>query len=141
MHEFWVQGTLGDNEVLFENGNRISILGHLNNFWQVSRSTYFQLGATGVYGENPDVNLETAVLGADFRLTWRPPHRAIYRSFTLRGEGFAVRKRTAGVGETRYGGFVSTTYQASRRMHVGARFDYLEPLVGTDEHIWRSSPS
>lgn len=140
VHEFWAQTTLGENEVIFEDGNRLSILGHLNNFWQLSRSTFFQVGATGVYGENPDLGVETSVLGADFRLSWRPPHRALYQSFNLRGEGFAVRKRTAGLGDTRYGGFLSTTYQASRRVHFGARFDYVEPLVGTGEHIWAIVP-
>ena len=140
VHEFWGQATLGDNEVLFENGNRLSVLGHVNNFWQLSRSTFFQLGATGVYGENPDIGLETSVLGADFRLTWRPPHRVIYQSFTLRGEGYAVRKRTAGIGDTRYGGFLSTTYQASRRLHFGARVDYVEPIVGLAENVWAFVP-
>ena len=140
VHEFWAQTTLGDNEVLFENGNRLSVLGHVNNFWQVNRSTFLQVGATGVYGQNPDVGLETSVLGADFRLSWRPPHQAIFRSFMLRGEGYAVKKRTAGVGESRYGGFISTTYQASRRVHFGARIDYLQPLVGTGERIWAFVP-
>jgi len=140
VHEFWGQATLGNNEVLFEDGNRMSILGHVNNFWQLSRSTFFQVGATGVYGENPDVGVETSVLGADFRLNWRPPHRAIYQSFTLRGEGYAVRKRTAGVGDSRYGGFVSTTYQASRRLYFGARVDYVEPLHGTGENVWAFVP-
>ncbi len=141
VHELWGQVTRGSNEVIFEDGNRPSFLGHLNNFWQVSRSTYFQIGATGVYGTNPDVDLETSVFGGDFRLTWRPPQRALYKEFTIRGEGYAVRKEFAGVGGTRLGGYLSATYQTSIRTHVGARFDYVEMLAAPDEYKWAIVPN
>jgi hypothetical protein len=133
VHELWGQVTLGNNEVLFEDGNRLSYLGHLNNFWQVSTSTYFQVGLTGLYGENPDSLLKTSVLGVDLRLTWRPPEKALYRLFTIRGEGFAIRKRVDDVGDPHYGGYLSAIYQASRRIHLGGRFDYVETLEGAGE--------
>ena len=141
VHEVWAQVTRGHNDVLFDEGNRASFLGHVNNFWQVSRSTYFQIGATGVYGTNPDMNLKTDVLGADFRLTWRPPHRSLYNEFTVRGEGYAVRKRFDGAGGTRFGGYVSTTYKTSQRFYVGARFDYVELLDRADEFKWAIVPN
>jgi hypothetical protein len=140
VHELWGEATLARNEVLFEHSDRLSFLVHSNNFWQFTRSTYFQIGMTGIYGENPSADLETGVLGVDLRLTWRPPETALYRSFTVRGEGFTVRKRIAGVGEPRYGGYVGATYQASRRVHLGGRFDYVETLDGIDEHKWAIVP-
>ena len=140
VHELWVQGTLANNEVLFENGNRLSVLGHLNNFWQLSGSTYFQLGLTGLYGTNPDSSLKTGMAGVDVRLTWRPPEKALYRSFTIRAEGFAVRKRIAGVGDARFGGYVSATYQASLRINLGGRFDYVELLEIPGESEWAIVP-
>ena len=139
-HELWAQPSLADNEVLFDGGTRLSILGHLNNFWQLNSSTYFQLGGTVVYGKNPDVDLKTSVFGADFRLTWRPPERAQYRSFTLRSEGYAVRKEYAGTGDTRYGGYVGAEYQLSRRLFAGARLDYVQPLDGLDDAAWAIVP-
>jgi hypothetical protein len=140
VHELWVQGTLANNEVLFENGNRLSVLGHLNNFWQLSRSTYFQLGLTGLYGTNPDSSLKTGMAGVDVRLTWRPPEKALYRSFTIRAEGFAVRKRIAGTGDARLGGYISATYQASLRINLGGRFDYVELLELPGESEWAIAP-
>ncbi|UCG87883.1 MAG: hypothetical protein JSW71_04890, partial [Gemmatimonadota bacterium] len=140
VHELWVQTTLANNAVLFENGSRLSILGHLNNFWQLSRSTYVQLGLTGLYGENPDSSLKTGMAGIDLRLTWRPPETALYRSFTIRSEGFAVRKRIAGAGAARFGGYVGATYQASRRIHLGGRFDYVELLDRPGETEWAIVP-
>ena len=105
----------------------------------MSTSTYFQIGATGLYGENPDSLLTTSVVGLDLRLTWRPPQKALYRSFTIRGEGFAARKRIDNAGDTRFGGYVSATYQASRRVHLGGRFDYVELLESSGE-TWAIVP-
>jgi len=140
VHELWGQATVGGNDVLYEAGDRLSFLGHLNNFWQVSRSTYFQLGGTAAYGENPDSSLKTTTLGTDFRLTWRPPERAMYTSLTVRAEGFWVRQRFAGVGDWRFGGYVGVAAQVSRRLHLGGRIDYVELLGGTGGHNWALVP-
>jgi hypothetical protein len=140
VHELQGQVTLSSNDMLYQGTNRLSFLGHLNNFWQVSRSTYFQIGGTAAYGENPDSSLQTTTLGADFRLTWRPPERAMYSSLTVRGEGFWVRQNFAGAGAWRFGGYLSATAQVSLRIHLGARFDFVEPLAANGEHVWAIVP-
>ena len=137
-HELWGQVTLADNEPLFDGGNRLAALGHLNNFWQLNRSTFLQIGATGVYGENRDADLKTRLLGLDARLTWRPPARALYRSFTLRGEGYQMRRDVGGAPETRYGGYLSALLQLDRRWYVGGRYDYVEVTPTT--HRWAVTP-
>ena len=137
-HELWGQVTLADNEPLFDGGNRLAALGHLNNFWQLNRSTFVQIGATGVYGENRDADLKTRLLGLDARLTWRPPDRALYRSFTLRGEGYQMRRDVGGAPETRYGGYLSALLQLDRRWYIGGRYDYVE-LTPT-AHRWAVTP-
>jgi hypothetical protein len=138
VHEVWAQASLADNETLFGSGGAgLSALAHVNNFWQLSRSTYVQLGATVLYGENPDSNVAARVFGGDVRFTWRPPERALYRSFTVRGEGFAVRRRTVGLGETRYGGYAGAELQLSRRLYVGGRFDAVQRLDGAT-HVWQA---
>lgn len=139
IHELFGQVTLADNEALFDAGNRLSVLGHLNNFWQVSPSTFFQLGGTALWGENRDVPLTTRLFGVDARLTWRPPARALYRSFTLRGEGYAMTRDEAGTAETRYGAFGSALLQLGRRWYVGGRYDYVE--LTPDTHQWVSTAS
>jgi hypothetical protein len=126
-HELTGQVTLsGSDGDLFASGRRPSYLLHLLNFWQLSRSTYVQVGATGLYGTNPDSSLKTRVGGVDFRLTWRPPAQALYREWTLRGELFALRKEYSGAGSTRLGYYVGTTYKLGQRWIAGARWDYAE---------------
>ena len=129
-HEVFTQVTLGSNEALFDGGNRPAYLVHLNNFWQLSRSTYVQVGATGVYGTNPDTALKTMMGGVDFRLTWRPPGRALYRDWTLRGEVYGLKKERGGGGDTRLGGYLGTSYRLDRRWIAGARYDYVETPEG-----------
>jgi hypothetical protein len=131
-HELTAQLTrsASDGE-LFGGGGRPTYLVHLLNFWQLSQSTYLQLGGTGLLGQNPDSSLQTAVGGVDFRLTWRPPARALYRDWTLRGELLALRKRYGGAGTTRLGGYIGTTYKLNQRFIAGLRYDYVEePVTG-----------
>lgn len=132
-HELTAQVTRSASDAeLFADGGHPTYLGHLLNFWQLSGSTYFQLGGTLLYGTNPDSALRTTVGGVDFRLTWRPPARAMYREWTLRGELFTLQKQIAGTGPTRLGGYVSSTYKLDQRFILGARYDYVEdPLDGS----------
>lgn len=132
-HELYAQVTAGSNEALFEAGNRPAYLLHVNNFWQLSRSTYMQIGATGVYGTNPDTALKTTLGGVNFRFTWRPPAQALYRDWTLRGEVYGLKKERAGTGDTRLGGYIGSTYRLSQRWIAGVRYDYVETPEGANE--------
>ncbi|HET8713447.1 MAG TPA: hypothetical protein VFM23_07170, partial [Gemmatimonadales bacterium] len=125
-HELSAQVTRSSSDELFGNGGRPTYLAHLLNFWQLNRSTYMQIGATALYGTEPDSSLRTSVGGAEFRLTWRPPARAQYREWTVRGELFGLKRQVAGSGPTRLGAYVSSTYRLNRRFILGARYDYVE---------------
>src|SRR2546421_12769992 len=126
-HELTAQVTrsASDSE-LFGNSGRPTYLLHLLNFWQLNHSTYMQIGGTALYGTNPDSALRTKVGGVEFRLTWRPPLRAMYHEWTVRGELLALQKEVAGTGPTRLGGYVSSTYKLNQRLILGARYDYVE---------------
>ena len=126
-HELTAQVTRSSSDdELFGGGGRPTYLVHLLNFWQLGRSAYMQIGGTGLYGTNPDSALRTRVGGLEVRLTWRPPARALYREWTLRGELLAFQKEVAGAGPTRLGGYVSSTYRLNQRFIAGVRYDYVE---------------
>ena len=139
VQEVTLEGTVGANTVLFDDGNRPAVLAHLNNFLALSPATFIQVGGTAVYGENPDLGLRTTVFGGDFRFTWRPPSQALYRSFTVRGEALHVRKQFDGIGAGSTGGYVGTEYQLDRRWFAGVRGDYVEP-VGGGTAVWAIVP-
>ena len=132
VHELTAQLTRSASDAeLFGGGGRPTYLVHLLNFWQLTRSTYMQLGGTALYGTDPDSSLRTKVGGVDFRFTWRPPAQALYREWTFRGELFALRKEYSGGGTTRLGWYAGTTYKLGQRWIAGASYDYVEdPLFG-----------
>jgi hypothetical protein len=140
-YELWAQGTLANNELLFGGGRHLAGLAHVNAFWQLSPAVFVQLGGTLVAGSNQDSSLSSRVWGADFRVSWRPPARALYRSFTLRGEAYANRRALDGAAETFTGGYVSLQYQLSRRLFAGARADAVEPLAAPDGRTWAVVPA
>ncbi len=126
-NELTGQVTLSSSDAeLFGNTGRPTYLAHLLNFWQLSRSTYMQIGGTALYGTDPDSALRTKVGGLEVRLTWRPPARALYHEWTIRGELLALKKEVAGVGPTHLGGYISSTYKLNQRFILGARYDYVE---------------
>ncbi len=127
VHELTAQVTRSaSDDELFGGGRRPSYLVHLLNFWQLTRSTYMQVGGTVLYGTNPDTSLQTTVGGLDFRLTWRPPARALYREWTVRGELLGLRQRYSGAGKTRVGGYASTTFKLDQRWIAGLAYNYVE---------------
>jgi hypothetical protein len=128
--ELWLQGVVGDNDVLFDGGARPAFLGHLNNFWNLSGASYLQLGVTGMYGERPDTALRTTLGGVDLRFTWRPPARAKYREWTVRAELYALDKERGGTGDVRLGYYVGTQYKLGSRWWAGVRYDYVESPEG-----------
>ncbi len=120
--------TAGTNDALFEGGSQPSYLGRLQSFWDLSPSTYFQVGATGVYGRNSDASLKSRLLGLDFAFRWSPPGRALYQDFQLKGEWYWVEQEVdlADAGTTLgRGGWAQASYRFGRRWVAGLRADYL----------------
>ncbi len=89
-HEVWLQGTSVESDPLFGGGRDLLFLGRLQNFWQLSRSTYAQVGITGLGGDNGGADLKSRMAGLDLRVTYRPPEAATRREITFRAEGYRL---------------------------------------------------
>ena len=140
-HEVWLQGTSVESDPLFGGGRELLFLGRLQNFWQLSRSTYAQVGLTGLGGNNGEVDLRSRMVGLDFRMTYRPPEAATRRDITFRAEGYRLHTNELGIAENRYGGFVDLSARLSRRWIFGARYDHVEAPRGPDDTEWRITPN
>jgi hypothetical protein len=131
--------TLGNNDALFEGGNQLSYLSRFQSFWDLG-ATYVQLGATGVYGQNDDLELTTKLLGLDVAFRWTPPGRALYQDLNLKGELYLV-ERDEGVEHfTAKAGYGQVNYRLSRSWIVGARADYAE-LLEDGDRFYQVAPS
>lgn len=120
--------TAGSNDALFAGGNQLSYLGRLQSFWELSASSFLQLGANGVWGQNDEADLVSRLASVDVYFRWTPPGRALYRDFQFKGEWYVAEREEIGVSETARGGYAQASVRAGRRWILGARADYVEPF-------------
>ena len=140
-HEVWLQGTTADADPLLGGSGQILFLGRLQNFWQLSRATYAQVGITGLGGDNGDADLRTRTAGLDFRLTYRPPEAGTRRDITFRAEGYRLHATSLGETTNRYGAFLDLSARTSQRWIFGARYDHVEAPSGPEDTEWRITPN
>jgi hypothetical protein len=151
----------GDNPLLFsgEHFTRPSALAHLKNYYDLSPSTYLELGLTGMLGFNnrrgvpgPDGDLidepwrRTLLAGADLTLSWQPLERARYRSVTWRTEAYLADRRlpaeeAEGNRGRSWGVYSYLQSQLSARVFVGLRGDLALPTErDSSERTWGLTP-
>jgi hypothetical protein len=140
-HEVWLQGTTAESEPMLAGGHQPVLLGRLQNFWQLSRSTYAQFGITGLGGNNDSAGLRSRVVGLDFRATYRPPQAGTRRDITFRAEGYRLHATEVGATTNRYGAFLDLQARTSLRWVFGARYDWVEAPRGPDDTEWRITPN
>jgi hypothetical protein len=140
-HEIWLQGTTAEGDSLLAGGKQPVLLGRVQNFWQLTRTTYAQVGFTALGGNNDDLGLKSRVLGLDFRATYRPPETGTRRDITFRAEGYRFHSNELGVPTSRYGTFLDLSARTSQRWVLGARYDYVQSPRGVKESEWRITPN
>ncbi len=145
-HTLITQITDGSNKRLFlENSdNKINALLHYKIYRDLSNSTYIELGASGLYGQNNawqvlgntvNKSLDTTVAGIDLTVLWEPENRMRYRNFTWRSEAYFLNKdimASNGIGEDSISAWGAYTYvesKLSRTFILGIRGDYFVPDV------------
>jgi hypothetical protein len=144
----------GTNENLFA-GEHFSVpssMLHLKNYYDLTRSTYLELGLTGMFGFNNRRGLltndgelvdepwrRTVAAGADLTLYWSPPQRAKYESFVWRSELYYA-SREVPVDDTErwsdaWGLYSYVQYQLSERWFIGVRGDVVLPVVRSGNQL------
>jgi hypothetical protein len=153
-----LQVTNGQNDRLFA-GKHFSVpavLLRLKSYYDLTESTYFELGLTGMLGwNNPRGKADesgeledeawrsTGLWGADWTLVWEPLKRAKYRNLVLRGELYGARKD---LGDDRIqqavGLYQQVQGKVSRRLELGTRFDWTMPFSvdNTDQFLFAVQP-
>jgi hypothetical protein len=140
-HEVWFQATTAESDSLLGGGHQPVLLGRLQNFWQLSRTTYAQVGITALGGNNEDIGLSSRVIGLDFRATYRPPETGTRKDITFRAEGYRFHASELGTTTNRYGAFLDLQARTSQRWVLGARYDHVEAPRGPADTEWRITPN
>jgi hypothetical protein len=158
-YEATVEVTRSENATLFGDATRPSVLGHVNGFWQMGRSTDLDLGVSWVRGryEHDEHALTRSVYSAEASLTWRPPERAKYRGFNLRGgvlvldglvheeHGEDAEEHHGEDHEEEAGSALGLwgwgELRLNQRWLVGARYEWTENPAHPEESAWLFSPT
>ncbi len=161
-YEATVEVTRSGNETLFGEAGDLSLLGHLNGFWNLSPSTDVDLGLSWIRGTYMDDHNagDRDLYGAEMAFTWRPPGQSRYRGFTLRGGVMALNGLisqvvheneddepesedvvSALVDERALGWWSAGELRLSRSWLVGGRFGRVENPEKIGEKAWVVSPT
>jgi hypothetical protein len=153
--QFWgasqeaiLQITEGENPRIFaENSRHLpSLLFRYKNFRDLSKDTYMEVAATGLFGWNDRWKTHSEsgtvfqskrrfarVLGADLTIRWQPTENMRYASLEWRTELYHMTKSilapdgSGGDEVTAWGGYTSLQRQLSRAFEIGVRLDYYRP--------------
>ena len=161
-YEATVEVTRSGNESLFGEAGDLSLLGHVNGFWNLSESTDVDLGLSWIRGTYEDDHNagDRDLYGAEMAFTWRPPGQSRYRGFTLRGGVMALNGLiweeehedeadepeseddvSALLDERAMGWWGAGELRLSQSWLVGGRFDRVEHPEGPSETAWVMSPT
>ncbi|MFQ5767384.1 MAG: hypothetical protein ACE5ID_05305 [Acidobacteriota bacterium] len=143
-NELTVEVTNGDNDVAFAGADyqRLTYLARLKNFWDLSPTSYLEVGLDALLGSaDPHGKLDHDFYALDAAFNWFPPGRSIYRDLTIRGMLLRSRRELAG-GMTRraYGGYLYGQFKFTQRIIAGLRFDRAEDQDGFDKPTWAYTP-
>ncbi len=160
VNELTLEVTDGENETLFA-GEHFSIpssMLHLKNYYDLSASTYLEIGLTGMLGFNNKRGLltdtkqivdepwrRTLVGGIDLTLYWSPPQQAKYRSLTWRSELYYANKEIPSASDTTmqhsWGAYSYIQHQLNAWWFWGVRGDIGLPTIRqSDEIAWDVVP-
>ncbi|OQX88453.1 hypothetical protein B6D60_02195 [candidate division KSB1 bacterium 4484_87] len=134
----------GGNGFSFTKYGKYDLLfaGHFKNYYDVSRSTYFEFTLSGVTGKNDPLEKHSSYVG-DLGLTlkWVPVGKSKYRTFEWRTELLYSKKETAGGDIESKGFFTSLQNKLNARWWISGRFDYSELPFNNSQKEWAATIS
>lgn len=100
-------------------------VGHLKNYYDLNRSTYFEVGFSGAYGYNDAAEtLASRIGGIDLTLKWSPPGRQKYKMLEWRTEALVSSREMPSQTEETWGAFSSLQYRLTAKTLASIRLDY-----------------
>ncbi len=105
-------------------GNDLTYVGHLKNFFELTDNATLEVGFSGLSGINSQ-QLATSMGAVDLTYKWKPVQFNTDQSFTWQTEALLSKaKLSASQTIQSYGAYSFIEYQVQKRSFVGGRFDY-----------------
>jgi hypothetical protein len=132
----------GGNGFSFTDDGKYNLLfaGHFKNYYDLSRSTYFEFTLSGVTGKNDPLEKYNSYVG-DLGLTlkWVPIGKSKYRTFEWRTELLYSKRETAAGDIESKGFFTSLQNKLNARWWIAGRFDYSELPFDNNQKEWSAT--
>ena len=145
-YEVTFELTRSSNAALFGESDRLSYLGHVNSFWQLTESLDLDLGVSGIFGthEHEQESFRQRMYGVEGTVTWTPLGRSRYRGLVMRG-GLMVRDPGAtDAGDAQEGAkglWTMAETKLGEQWRLGGRFDWTENPEEPTETAWLAGPT
>jgi len=147
-YETTFEVTRSSNGALFGESNRLSYLGHVNGFFEITDAVDLDLGVSGVFGtyESEAGTFDQRLFGVEGALTWTPPGRSLYRGTVVRG---GIMFRNPGESSdaafqapaSATGTWVLAETRVGRQWLFGGRFDWVENPEDASDSSWLLGPT
>ncbi len=106
------------------NADKLTYVGHLKNFFELTDNATVELGLSGLSGVNA-MQFTTTMGGIDLTYKWKPVQFNTFQSFTWQTEAIVCRTSTPAAANIQtYGAYSFVEYQIEKRTFLGAQFDY-----------------
>jgi len=103
--------------------NNFLYLAHLKNFWDISDNSTFELGITGINGENKASKISN-IAAVDLSYKWKPVQFNTYKSITFQNEFFYSHANLDSALVNAVGFYSLLNVQLSQRYFLVGRYDY-----------------
>lgn len=129
----------GGNDVSFvsEGEREVLYIGHLRNFYDISKNSYFEYTLNGVAGKNdPEGNHSTYITSLGLTYKWIPVGREKYRTFDWKTELFYGLYELPGSTVKSKGFYTSVQNKLNARFWLGGRIGYSELPYDSKQNEW-----
>jgi hypothetical protein len=141
-NELTVEVTDGQNPAFGgDSFDDLAALAHLKSYWDLSPASYFEVGLSGIAGDN-GAGGDSRVWGTDLTFHWQPPSRAKYRELTWRTELLLSQRDDPATGRRHeaWGGYSYLEGLVARNLYLGVRGDWVEEPLAPEERRWGLVP-
>jgi hypothetical protein len=106
------------------NADKLTYVGHLKNFFELTDNATVEFGLSGLSGVNAQ-QFATTMGGVDITYKWKPVQFNTFQSFTWQTEAIVCKTSTDSAANVQtYGAYSFVEYQIEKRTFLGAQFDY-----------------
>jgi len=142
VNELDLEFITGGVDQSFTSGGKHNLIyvAHFKNYYDLNRSTYFEIGLSGAMGYNEShENYKTIIGGADLSLKWAPPDRVKYRGIEWRTEFLYSKMEQSNETINSWGFFSSIQFKLNAKWFASGRIDYSQIPKNNNIEDWKKN--